>query len=223
MRNSSGQQMRRASEFIEKHGLAATKRLGVGPVGVFTNLIAPDGPFILIVAGFPSLAAFEQAGGKLAEDKEYLQALGAYYAPGLPYQRSESSLLRAIDSMPGIDVPPVEDGKAPRVFELRTYESDNPLTLMRKVRMFEEGELAIFRKVGMRTIFFGTTMVGQNQPNLTYMLAYDDLAHREKCWAAFGNDPDWRKLRATPGLSDAEVVSNISSMLLRPLPFSAIR
>jgi hypothetical protein len=109
------------------------------------------------------------------------------------------------------------------VFELRVYESNNGLTLMRKVKMFEDGEIAIFRKVGMRPVFFGTTMAGRNQPSLRYMVGFDDLAHREKCWSAFGADPDWKKLRATPGLSDAEVVSNISSQILRPLAFSAIR
>jgi hypothetical protein len=55
------------------------------------------------------------------------------------------------------------------------------------------------------------------------MLAYDDWAARDKCWSAFGKDPGWQKLRATPGLSDAEIVSNITNALLRPLPFSPIR
>jgi hypothetical protein len=55
------------------------------------------------------------------------------------------------------------------------------------------------------------------------MLAFDDLSHREQAWKAFAGDPEWQKLRATPGLSDAEIVSNISSAILRPLPFSPIR
>ena len=54
-------------------------------------------------------------------------------------------------------------------------------------------------------------------------LGYDDLAHREKVWKAFGADPAWHKMRALPGLADFEVVSNISSVLLRPLPFSPVR
>lgn len=224
LRNSADQQMRRTSELLEKHALPAVKRAGMSNVGVFANLIAPDGPFLLIVSSHPSLAAYEQATGKLSEDKEYLKAVADYNAvPGLGFQRIESSLLRAFDGIPNLEVPAVEEGKAPRVFELRTYESNNSTTLMRKVKMFEDGEAAIFRKVGMKTVFFGTTMVGRNQPNLTYMLGYDDLAHREKCWRDFGNDPDWKKLRATPGLSDAEVVSNIGAILLRPLAFSTIR
>jgi hypothetical protein len=55
------------------------------------------------------------------------------------------------------------------------------------------------------------------------MLSFDDLASREKCWKAFGADPEWQKLRSSPGLSDAEIVSNISVSLLQPLPFSPVR
>jgi hypothetical protein len=126
--------------------------------------------------------------------------------------------------MPKIDVPPAEKGKEPRVFELRIYESNNPLTLRRKVGMFEDGgELAIFRRVGIRPVFFGTTLAGGRMPNLTYLVCYDSLADRERAWKTFLADPEWLKLRARPGLSDAEIVSNISNTLLRPLPFSPIR
>ena len=89
--------------------------------------------------------------------------------------------------------------------------------------MFEDGEIAIFRRLGMKVVFFGSAFAGANLPNLTYMLGYDDLAHRDKVWKAFGADPEWQKMRVLPGLSDAEVVSNISSILLRPLPFSPVR
>jgi hypothetical protein len=126
--------------------------------------------------------------------------------------------------MPEIEIPPVETGRAPRVFELRTYESNSPVTLKRKIGMFEEGgEIAIFRRVGLTPVFFGETIAGRRMPNLTYLLAYDSLAAREKNWAAFLADPEWQKLRAKPGLSDAEIVSNISNIMLRPLPFSPIR
>jgi len=60
-------------------------------------------------------------------------------------------------------------------------------------------------------------------PNLTYMLAFDNLAEREKAWSAFGGDEEWKKLRSAPGMSDAEIVSNISNSILRPLPFSQVR
>jgi hypothetical protein len=54
------------------------------------------------------------------------------------------------------------------------------------------------------------------------MLSYKDLAERDRLWGEFGSDPEWQKLRSRPGLSDNEIVANISNVILRPLPFSAI-
>jgi hypothetical protein len=42
-------------------------------------------------------------------------------------------------------------------------------------------------------------------------------------WRAFGKDPEWVKLRVQPGLTDPEIVANISNVILRPLPFSGMR
>jgi hypothetical protein len=55
------------------------------------------------------------------------------------------------------------------------------------------------------------------------MLSYDDLAARDQLWRQFGSDPEWKKLSARPELKDAEIVENISNVILRPLPFSQIR
>ena len=89
--------------------------------------------------------------------------------------------------------------------------------------MFEDGEASIFRRLGMSPVFFGQGIFGRNLPSLTYMLAFDDLASRERLWKAFGADAEWQKLRSRPGLTDPEIVSNISNEILRPLAFSEIR
>ncbi|MEZ5402797.1 MAG: NIPSNAP family protein [Bryobacteraceae bacterium] len=224
MRNSSEQQMQRTSEFIEKHAIPAGKRAGGVVAGVFANSVSPGGPFVLMVNQYKSLAAMEESQEKLAADKEFMGALESYYAGPLGYERVEVSLLRAFDSIPTAEAPPIEEGKAPRVFELRVYESNTPASLKRKIAMFEGGgEMGIFRRVGIRPVFFGSALAGPNLPNLTYMVCYDNLAAREAAWKAFLADPEWQKLRATPGLGDAELVSNIGNEFLRPLPFSAIR
>jgi hypothetical protein len=125
--------------------------------------------------------------------------------------------------MPSIEVPkPRPEGKT-RIFEIRTYESNNAKTLARKIRMFDEGEIDLFRKAGMVPVFFGETIVGRNMPNLTYMVGYDDLADREKTWSTFVSHPEWKKMLAQPGVSDAEIVSNISNSIVRPATSSAIR
>ena len=89
--------------------------------------------------------------------------------------------------------------------------------------MFNNGEMQIFERLGMRPIFFGETIVGPKQPNLTYMLSYDSLAARDELWHAFGSDPEWKKLSTQPELKDEQIVANISNVILRPLWFSVIR
>ena len=223
LRNGSDNQAQRTSGYLEKTLLPALKRAGAGVTGVFTNVIAPDGPYQLVVTSHASLAAMEATHAKVGTDAEYLKGRAAFNkAAGLNYVRYESSLLRAFGAMPAIEVTAPAKG-ASRIFELRVYESNNGGTLADKIKMFEEGEIAIFRKTGLTPVFFGQTIVGRNQPNLTYMLVYDDLAAREKNWKTFVSHPDWLKLRAAPGWSDSEIVSNISNTILRPLPFSEIK
>ena len=62
------------------------------------------------------------------------------------YVRQELSLLQAFPRMPKIEVPKQTAAKAPRLFELRTYESHNERAHRNKVKMFDEmGEIEIFR------------------------------------------------------------------------------
>jgi len=224
LRNSRADQMRRTLEFLEKGVLPVTRRLGIGPLGFFSGVIAADSPFVLLLASFPSLAAMETSLDKMSADAEYQKALEVYHTGSEPpYMRMETSLLRAFSSMPGVETPPGEAKRPARIFELRTYESPTSSTLQRKIKMFDDGEIAIFRRCGLLPVFFGETIVGRDMPNLTYMVAFDDTAGREKAWNAFRVDPEWLKLRSQPDLADAEIVSNISNAILRPLPFSPIR
>ncbi len=131
--------------------------------------------------------------------------------------------MRSFDGMPRITYPDAAEKRPPRIFELRTYESQSFLTLRRKIGMFNGGEMQIFERLKMRPVFFGETIAGPKQPNLQYMLSYDDLAARDRLWHEFGNDPEWKKLSGEPQLKDAEIVANISNAILRPLTFSPIR
>lgn len=220
----SGPQVDRTSEFLSAAYLPAAKRAGAVSLGFFSPVIAPRSPFILVHETYPSLSAFESAQQRLAEDKAFQSALAAYDVIGDPaYLRLESCLLRAFPSIPALTPGSADPRRPARIFELRTYESPSEKAGRRKIQMFEDGEAAIFRRLGMAPVFFGRAMIGANLPSLTYMLAYEDLAARDRLWKAFGADPEWRKLRAQPGLSDAEIVSNISNQILRPLPFSEIR
>lgn len=220
----NGPQIERTNQFLSKTYLPAAIRAGAGPVGFFGGLVAPQMPFVLALTGFRNLSAMESALNRMAADPAYQKGADAFDSMSeLSYIRMESSLFRGFRTFPNIQVPPVNDGQAPRVYELRIYEANHAKASQRKIGMFDEGEIDIFRKCKMTPVFFGDAIAGANLPNLTYMLAFDSLAAREEAWKTFINDPDWQKLRVKPGLSDAEIVSNISGSMLRPMPYSPIR
>jgi hypothetical protein len=223
MRNTQDAMTQRTNDFLSKSYLPGLQKAGAKSVGAFTTLIGAGNPSTILLSDYPDAATWEAASRKMREDKEVQKAAEAFYAGPLPFVRMETTVFRGFPSVPMIEVPSARADNKTHVYELRTYESNSPRSLARKIRMFEEGETALFRKLGMKVVFFGEALTGQNLPQLTYMLAYDDVAAREKAWSDFGSHPDWTKLKNMPGVSDGEVVSNISNSLLRPMPFSSIK
>jgi hypothetical protein len=54
------------------------------------------------------------------------------------------------------------------------------------------------------------------------MLAWDSLAEREAKWTAFQSDPEWIRVR-TESEKDGPINANISSQMLVPTAFSAVK
>ena len=224
LHNSGEDQGKRLAEYLQ-HGLApALQRSGAQLSGVFANVIGQDGPYIVTLSQYASLASMGDVVNKINADAAHNQA-AEKLAAGVdaPFVQVDSSLLRSFDVMPRVSPNPKKEGKGSRIFEMRTYQSPSFTALTRKVGMFNKGEAKIFERLGMHPVFFGETFAGPKQPNLTYMLSYDDLAARDRLWQNFVSDPEWKKLSAIPELKDAQIVSNISNVILRPLPFSATR
>ena len=87
--------------------------------------------------------------------------------------------------------------------------------------MFNEGgEIDVFRKTGLRPVFFGETLAGPLMPNLTYMLVFDSEESQAEHWDEFRNHPDWLALREDKQYKDT--VSNVTDFILRPASFSQI-
>lgn len=214
----------RLDAFFADAYLPALGRIEKRPAGFFTVSIGPLMPTLVSLTCFASLADMETTMEKLSSDDAWNKALDEFdRSKAMTYIRIESRLLRAFSSMPGLEVPLQSEGKPPRVFELRIYESRNMRSSETKIKMFDDGEIEIFRRCGMLPIFFGQTMVGSGLPSLTYMLGYDSMEMREEVWRRFASHPDWQALRSKPGLADSDIVSNISGCFLRPTAYSDIR
>jgi hypothetical protein len=220
-----GPQVKLTDDFLREAALPAWKRLGIGPIGVFNTTIGSDAPTVYVLMPHPSPESVASTGARLLADTEFLRAGAAFLnvpSTDPAYVRRESSLLVAFETFAKLEVPPAAAENRARIFELRTYESHSEKAHLKKVEMFNNGEIAIFRRTGLRPVFFGRTLIGSKLPNLTYMLTFDDIAARDKNWATFIADPEWKKLSTAPGYTDGEIVSNISNALLAPAPYSQI-
>lgn len=221
LRNTTDNQRGRATDFVGKVYAPALSHAGAVTVGLFSPIVAADSPFILTLASYPSLDAFDQVQSKVWGDEAFLKEAERATSGPLLFQRMEVSLLKGFPGFPGIEAG--DPSKPSRIFEMRTYESNTRLSLKKKIRMFEDGEIDIFRKYGLAPIFFGEQIAGVKMPNLTYMVAFENLAAREANWRGFATSPEWKKLSTVPGLSDGETVSNISNLLLSPITGSQVR
>jgi hypothetical protein len=114
-----------------------------------------------------------------------------------------------------------DQGATPMIYETRVYRCV-PGRLPALLKRFETITLKLFEKHGIRQAGFFTTLIGESNQELTYLLAWESLAEREKKWVAFQADPDWIAARAQTE-ADGQIVGNIVSQLLVPTAFSAVK
>jgi len=107
------------------------------------------------------------------------------------------------------------------IYEMRIYRC-LPGRLPALLKRFETATLKIWEKHGIKQAGFFTTLIGESNQELTYFLAWDSLADREKKWGAFMTDPDWMKARAESE-ADGQIVGNIVSQILTPTAFSSVK
>ena len=208
--------------YLEQALIPALNRLGAKSVGVFVETLPPPRPPIYyVLVPYDNAEQWTSVSAKLLSDSAYQTAAAEYLAVQASdpvYDRVESSLFRAFETMPKLEKPA---GK-PQMYNLRIYESHNEAASQKKIEMFNQGEIAIFRRVGLNPVFFGEAIAGARMPNLTYLLAFENDQARNDAWGKFGGDPDWKKLRAIPAYEDKKIVSRITNRLLAPTAYSQI-
>jgi hypothetical protein len=107
------------------------------------------------------------------------------------------------------------------IYETRVYRA-LPGRLPALLKRFETITLKLWEKHGIKQAGFFTTLVGESNQDLTYLLAWESLADREKKWAAFQSDPEWIAARAKTEES-GQIVSTIVNQLLVPTSFSSVK
>ncbi|HEX5414806.1 MAG TPA: NIPSNAP family protein [Chloroflexota bacterium] len=106
------------------------------------------------------------------------------------------------------------------IYELRIYETV-PGRMGALNDRFRNHTLRIFERHGIRAVAFWEDVIGVSN-RLTYILAWENLAHRETAWNAFQADPEWNAARAKSEES-GPIVARVISTLMKPTDYSPLR
>lgn len=106
------------------------------------------------------------------------------------------------------------------IYEMRVYYAV-PGKLPALNDRFANITLGYFKKYRINVVGFWTEEVGTSN-RLTYMLAFDDMAHRDRAWAAFRADPERTKAFAETE-KDGPLVEHITNAILRPTSYSPMQ
>ena len=107
------------------------------------------------------------------------------------------------------------------LYEMRVYYCA-PGRLAALNKRFADVTLKLWKKHGIRQVGFFTDVIGDNNQKLTYLLAWESLAEREKKWNAFASDPAWIKDR-TESEKDGIIVEHFSNSILAPTSYSKLK
>lgn len=209
--------------YLEKALLPALHRNGIPKVGVFKPIAsqADAGKKVYLFIPYPSMKAYAEMETKLAKDQIYQMAGAAYINSPFenpPYKRIETSFLQAFTGHPRFTESKVTGPKKDRVYELRSYESPTEKLYKQKVKMFNEGEMDIFTKLGFNPVFYGEVIAGANMPNLMYMTTFSNIESRDAHWKAFSSDPDWDRMKVMPEYQN--IMNKNDQRLLYPTDYS---
>lgn len=221
-----------ALDYLEKLYIPALKKLEPRNVGVFVADQAEneeENHSVFVLTPFKDLNAYADQLSSLGEpiaelatsSDEAEAAFAAYMDRALKdpvYSRIDIRLMRAFKEIPNLELAEYSQNRTNRIFELRLYESHNEEFAKRKVKMFNEGEVQLMRKVEMAPVFFGETLVGSDVPNLIYMLSAESHEAHQEHWKAFLADPEWDRMKNLDEYRDT--VSKIKKWLLVPAKFS---
>lgn len=219
------QQEERVDQYLKEAYLPALERAGIEKTGVFkpVETDTSGGSQIYVFIPYTSAKQYLQIPQQVAADEEYHSSGSNYLNAShddAPYERVETILLRAFEGSPHFQENNLTGEPSERIYELRSYESATEELFKNKVRMFNEGEIDIFDRLGFNAIFYGEVLAGSRMPNLMYMTSFENMEARNKHWEAFGQDPAWEQMSGMEEYQDN--VSHIDITLLRPASYSQL-
>jgi hypothetical protein len=172
------------------------------------------------ILAYPSKADRDSSWKHFSSDPEWKTVSKKSEETGKIVAKVTSIFMNATDFSPTIKP---SSGPVNQVFELRTYSQlpgRNPAILAR----FRDHTMKIFKSHDIKNIAYFTTIEKDPavQSKLVYLVAHPSEEAAKVNWAAFGNDPKWKKASADSE-KDGKIIEKIESVFMTPTAFSTIR
>jgi len=218
-----GGQYSRLNTHLRDTFLPALSRIHSGPVLILEDTAEDVPPQMAVITGYESMDQMLEVQDALAADTALSAATDRWQGgEEQPYQTLTRNLLRATDFSPQLaplDQPPA----TPRIFELRVYHTWSRRGHEGLVNRFRDAEVEILARSGGDPILFTEPIAGTDIHNLTWMLAFDDMADFEAFSKAFSADPGWAELRQK-SMEEYGRIPNVRRVtLMRATPYSPVR
>jgi hypothetical protein len=106
------------------------------------------------------------------------------------------------------------------IYELRIYDV-TPGKLQTLNDRFANTTVRIFEKHGIKVVGFWTDVVGVSN-RVTYIVAFDDMAHRDAAWRETLSDPELVQAFAESE-KDGPLITRMTNTLMRPTSYSPLQ
>ena len=116
---------------------------------------------------------------------------------------------------------PDASGRAPYFFELREYQA-MPGKIQNITDRFGNFTIGAFKKHGFRQVGYWRNVLGGNDHQLIYMLAWESMNERVEKFDGFGKDPDRARVFGESE-KDGPIVQQVTTTILRPAAFSPMK
>jgi len=119
--------------------------------------------------------------------------------------------------------PVAEAAQAGRVFEMRTYTTNEGKLPALETR-FRDHTIKFFDKYNMTSIGYWIPSDGPtSQTTLVYILAHPSREEAKANWAKFSADPDWKKVRTDSEVNGTILAKPPESVFLKATDYSPIK
>ena len=119
--------------------------------------------------------------------------------------------------------PVAEAAQAGRVFEMRTYTTNEGKLPALETR-FRDHTIKFFDKYNMKSIGYWIPSDGPtSQTTLVYILAHPSREEAKANWGKFMADPDWKKVRADSEVGGTILAKPPESVFLKATDYSPIK